>query len=390
MLCLDIPVPRCAQKLIIEPPVCLPDVQDIKVVNLIRNFGKEFERPKDEIEQACHLASGQSDLIILLERPHKSQTYRGTFSDFVKRCETLKRVDELIRFGSNGARSIHTVTVVDAFSFKPQDSTPIPSERCHQLIEEILKVKKPKVVLCCWKQACEQPFVAQFRSYGVGTWPFRDRVDIKGFSTIVIRSFHPAAAVCYDRSGKACCRMLLICHFVLAFAELAGSTTIPEWIKTVCEDSRKEFPDSGSLDDLSKTSVILTILQRMMGLETKGRRQPRSEGRSAERQRQQVNALLRQLFTSNYKGGCKDIAKLCLLWREYKYHQSPTRQAILNQLIELGSRQGSYQDQEAVPTVPPARKSYCVEFVDAVGDDDLDKHLASLAIYENTSSVDDE
>ncbi|CAF3541468.1 unnamed protein product [Fusarium graminearum] len=128
MLCLDIPVPRCAQKLIIEPPVCLPDVQDIKVVNLIRNFGKEFERPRDEIEQACNLASGQSDLIILLERPHKSQTYRGTFSDFVKRCETLKRVDELIRFGSKGARSIHTVTVVDAFSFKPQDSTPIPSE----------------------------------------------------------------------------------------------------------------------------------------------------------------------------------------------------------------------------------------------------------------------
>ncbi|GKU07311.1 unnamed protein product [Fusarium langsethiae] len=184
--------------------------------------------------------------------------------------------------------------------------------------------------------------------------------------------------------------MLLICHFVLAFTELAGSTTIPEWIKTVCEDSRKEFPDSRSLDDLSKTSVILTILQRMMGIETKGRRQPGSEGRSAERQRQQVNELLRQLFTSNYKGGCKDIAKLCLLWREYKYHQSPTRQAILNQLIELGSRQGSYQDQEAVPTVSPARKSYCVEFVNAEGDDDLDKHLASWTIYENTSSVDDE
>ncbi|KAM5526788.1 hypothetical protein FOXYSP1_20777 [Fusarium oxysporum f. sp. phaseoli] len=137
ILCLDIPVPRCVQKLISEPPVCLPNKQDIKAVNLIRNFGNEFGRQKDEIDQACSLASGQSDLVILLERPHKSQTYRRTFGDFVKRCETLKRVNKLIRFSSKGARSIHTVTVLDAFSFKPEDSTRIPSERCHQLIEEI-------------------------------------------------------------------------------------------------------------------------------------------------------------------------------------------------------------------------------------------------------------
>lgn len=148
MLCLDIPVPRCVQKLVCEPPVCLSSEQDIKAVNLIRNFGEEFARPRDEIDQACSLASGPSDLVILLERPHVSQTYRGTFGEFVKRCETLKRVDELIRFSSKGARSIHIVTVLDAFSFKPQQAIPIPLERCHQLIKEILKLKKPKVILC--------------------------------------------------------------------------------------------------------------------------------------------------------------------------------------------------------------------------------------------------
>jgi hypothetical protein len=241
MLCLDIPVPRCVQQLISEPPVCLSNEQDIKAVNLIRNFGNEFGRRRDEIDQACSLASGPSDMVILLERPHKSQTYQGTFGDFVKRCETLKRVDELIRFSSKGARSIHTVTVLDTFSFKPEDSTPIPPERCHQLIEEILKVKKPKVVLCCWNQRCEYPFVAQFKSHGVGTWPFRHEVDIEGFSTIVMRSFHPAAAVCYDESRKACCRTLLICHFVLAFAQLAGSTAVPEWMEMVCENSFTEY-----------------------------------------------------------------------------------------------------------------------------------------------------
>jgi hypothetical protein len=94
-----------------------------------------------------------------------------------------------------------------------------------------------EVVLCCWNQPCEQPFIAQFKSGGGGTWPFRHQVDIRGGSTIAIRSFHPAAAVCYDESRKACCRMLLICHFTLAFAELAGSAAVPEWVETVSRAS---------------------------------------------------------------------------------------------------------------------------------------------------------
>ncbi|PCD22305.1 hypothetical protein AU210_016094 [Fusarium oxysporum f. sp. radicis-cucumerinum] len=378
MLCLDIPVPRCVRKLIFEPTVCLPNVQDIKAVNLIRNFGKEFGRRRDEIEQVCNLASGQSDLVILLERPHKSQTYRRTFGDFVKRCETLKRVDELMRFSSKGARSIHTVTVLDAFSFKPEDSTRIPSERCHQLIEEILKLKKPKVVLCCWNQPCEQPFLARFKSDGVGTWPFRYQVDIEGFSTIAIRSFHPAAAVYYNELRKACCRMLLICHFILAFAELAGSTTVPEWIETVCENSSTEYSVSRrnglrNLNNLTKTSVILSILQKMMGLKRDRTVYPHSDDRRAEDQRQQVNALLRQLFTSGYNKGAQDITKLCLLWRDYKYCHLATRQDILSRLVELGSRQGSYQGQGAVSTFSPACKSYYVGFADDKDDDDLEK-----------------
>ncbi|PCD21778.1 hypothetical protein AU210_015581 [Fusarium oxysporum f. sp. radicis-cucumerinum] len=397
MLCLDIPVPRCVQKLIIEPPVCLSNVQDIKAVNLIRKFGDEFGRRRDEIDQACSLASGPSDVVILLERPHESQTYYGTFGEFVKRCKTLESVDELIRFSSKGARSIHTVTVLDAFSFKPQDSTPIPSERCHQLIEEILKLKKPKVVLCCWNQPCEQPFVARFKSHGVGTWPFRHQVDIGGFSIIVMRSFHPAAAVCYDESRKACCRMLLICHFVLAFAQLAGSAVVPEWMETVCENSSTEYLESrrnGSrtLVDLRRTHVILGNLWKMMGVEREPTtyRYPVSEGRFAEHQRQQVNALLRQLLASNYNKGAQDITKLCLLWKDYKYYEPSRRQDILSRLIELGSQQGSYQSQGAVSTFPSTRRSYYVGFADDEDDDDLEEQLASLNIRENASSVDDE
>lgn len=249
MVCLDIPLPRCVQNLVKEPPVCLPSVKDIQAVDLIRQFGKEFRKPENEIEKACSLASGPSDLVVLLERPHARQTYEQSFGVFVKDCPTLEAVDELLRYGSDGARSIHTVTILDAFSFEPRKLPPgssppkdfIPEERCHQLIEDILKLKGPKVVLCCWgkQNPCENELVCQFRSDGVGKWPFRHEIKIGESHTIAIRSFHPSCAVNYNKSENACLRTLLVCHFTLAFAELSGSSTVPEWMEVVCKDSKK-------------------------------------------------------------------------------------------------------------------------------------------------------
>jgi hypothetical protein len=127
----------------------------------------------------------------------------------------------------------------------------------------------------------------------------------------------------------------------------------------------------------------------MMGLKRERTVYPLSEGRFAEHQRQQVNVLLRQLFAINYNKGAQDITKLCLLWRDYKYYEPSTRQDILSRLIELGSQQGSYQCQGVASTFSPACKTY-VGFADDEDDDDLEKQLASLNIYENRSSVDDE
>ncbi|KAF5576970.1 hypothetical protein FPCIR_12329 [Fusarium pseudocircinatum] len=188
-----------------------------------------------------------------------------------------------------------------------------------------------------------------------------------------MRSFHPAAAVCYDESQKACCRMLLICHFVLAFAQLAGSTAVPEWMETVCENSSTEN----------------YILRKMMELKRERTVYPHSEDRRAEDQRQQVNALLRQLFASGYNKGSQDITKLCLLWRDYKYYELSTRQDILSRLVEHGSQQGLYQSHGVASTFSPACRTY-VGFADDEGNGDLERQLASLNIYENRSSVDDE
>lgn len=47
----------------------MPTNEDVEVLGIIREFGLRLERPENEIKQACHLASGLSDLVVILERP---------------------------------------------------------------------------------------------------------------------------------------------------------------------------------------------------------------------------------------------------------------------------------------------------------------------------------
>lgn len=77
MLCLDIPVPRCAQRLLRKPSIYCSKEEDSRV---IKDFGREFKRSEDETTQACNLASGLSsgatisEAIVLRElRPVCSQ-----------------------------------------------------------------------------------------------------------------------------------------------------------------------------------------------------------------------------------------------------------------------------------------------------------------------------
>jgi hypothetical protein len=115
--CLGIPVPLSLKRIVSVPPVCYPSQGDKETIEILQHFGKELRLPANEITQACNLASGFSDIVIILERPRRIHKFKNSFTEFVKDCPTLKAVDELIRLATKGARSIHTVTVLDVFSF---------------------------------------------------------------------------------------------------------------------------------------------------------------------------------------------------------------------------------------------------------------------------------
>lgn len=89
MRCLGIEITKCLQDVCRQPPVCGPKKADAEILDRITAFGERYGRDQDEITKACDLASGPSDVVIILERPHKHQNYSVSFEDFVRSCPTL-------------------------------------------------------------------------------------------------------------------------------------------------------------------------------------------------------------------------------------------------------------------------------------------------------------
>ena len=229
-ICLGIPIPLSVQVLPRTPPPSFHHLGDLTSLQALRDFGKEFNVPCDQIDQACSLASGPADIVVILERPktRRSHEYGHSFPKFVDSCKSLWAVDELIRFATNGARSIHTVAVLDAFTFKPDNKSHIPDERCHQLLEEILKAKKPRVVIRCHRDAYKNAWMKQFELPSNEYEFVRTELQAgENQKTIIIQSFHPSVAV-NNHARRPEYRCLLIYHFIAAFAELSGVSQLHE------------------------------------------------------------------------------------------------------------------------------------------------------------------
>ncbi|KAH6655923.1 hypothetical protein BKA67DRAFT_562172 [Truncatella angustata] len=340
MTCLDISVPNHIENIRCKPPYCISDDINANSINhLIQRFGQKHGRGEEEIEKACCLARGSSDIVVMLERPNGKHEYDVSFEDFISNCPTLQAVDDLIRYSSMGARSIHTVTVLDAFPFMHELDSGTPEKRrevnvqCHELIEQILDLKKPKVVICCWQGphdiSTENVILKQLESRGIGSWPIRKKA--KNGQMTLIRSFHPAASVCY-RTSSYWTRLLLICHFVVAFAELGMPLRHPSWLQDICNKSKEEINNKKQSKEAIESSVWHHLRETLV--DPKACRVSYASDTSCTMS-DEVNILLRQLFASEYTGSIDHIASLRLIWQEY---QHPLKQDVSILLREIERR----------------------------------------------------
>ena len=79
-----------------------------------------------------------------------------------------------------------------------------------------------------------------YRSLGVSRSPRRVEKVIKDQPAVIVQSFHPATAVCYNICN-ANYRVLLIYHFASAFTELHKPIPMPSWMKTIRKSSFEDI-----------------------------------------------------------------------------------------------------------------------------------------------------
>ncbi|KFY05751.1 hypothetical protein V492_08317 [Pseudogymnoascus sp. VKM F-4246] len=300
--------------------------KDVKTTLLLREprkFGRKFNRNENEIVQACNLAAGYSDVVVILERPAKHHDYDLDFDEFVTTCDTLNAVDKFIKFATNETRSIENVSVFDALSFKPFASATRPSnDECYSLLENMLKTKKPKVVICCWSDRsakCNNDFVKHFLGGGFQRQSRWVTVNTEWDPSLaVVRSFHPSTAVNFKKYNPDY-QILLIYHFIAAFSKLGQSIQEPLWLEDISsrciDDIRSEENDD--IDELSSDAKIrraISIIYNILGKD-------QSQIDSIKLPSTALYLSLWSLKRAPYERGSTAISKLYIIWEEcFKDH----------------------------------------------------------------------
>jgi hypothetical protein len=155
-------MPRCLRQMTQSPPVCLLQDGDFQAIQILRVHGQELGSPSHSITQASNLASGLSDVVVILERPRNVNSHppNQSFDGFVNGCDSLKVVDELLRFASRGTRNIGTVTVINAFSLQPEKNAEADL-RCEEILMRFLQAKRPQVIIHCTNSVYQSPWMKQ-------------------------------------------------------------------------------------------------------------------------------------------------------------------------------------------------------------------------------------
>ncbi|KAL3474297.1 hypothetical protein BJX99DRAFT_231891 [Aspergillus californicus] len=353
LTCLEIPIPKSIRDLVTAPPVFLPTSGDHESLELLKKLGEEFGRPTAEIAQTLNLAAGLSDIVIILQRPNRTHRFNVSFEDFVKSCATLLAVDELIRFASKGARSIHTVTILDAFSYQPDKNAEKRDKRCHEVLAHILRLKKPKVVLRCHQDEYCGEWLKRIELPGEDYQLEREEIAlVEEHTTVILQSFHPSCAV-NNANCRPEYRALLIYHFVAAFSELRSECILPETaerVRKLCliKGERKSH-DIPVYEPWQAARSISEILETTYEGPSKGYFVRIVDYTMSEHRSTQIKAFdalygsLRQLFGSRKTfGGGLAIAKIVLFLWEQHFQRDPLYDQITAWLILRGNEENDW------------------------------------------------
>lgn len=268
--CLEIPMPSCMRDFVTHSSTPPPRPGGAYVDSLIANFGNVHGKAMEEVEKCRLLADGPDDIVILLERPATDHDYSAPLAEFVSCSETLRAVDELIRFATRAQRNIQNVSVVDVFSLKPEGANAPSDDECHDLAKEILLAKKPKVIIGCTTKIRQSHWLYCLNGKVTGV-PCTKYIDlgINEHSALFVRSFHPG--YCVNRVDWCVeSRIKLVYDFVFAFQATTRPVEHPSWLSSISSLRAKQWvspyqscfptliPPVGHTNDLAEATILST------------------------------------------------------------------------------------------------------------------------------------
>jgi len=319
------------------------------VDSLIANFGNVHGKAMEEVEKCRLLADGPDDIVILLERPATDHDYSAPLAEFVSCSETLRAVDELIRFATRAQRNIQNVSVVDVFSLKPEGANAPSDDECHDLAKEILLAKKPKVIIGCTTKIRQSHWLYCLNGKVTGV-PCTKYIDlgINEHSALFVRSFHPG--YCVNRVDWCVeSRIKLVYDFVFAFQATTRPVEHPSWLSSISSLRAKQShkrPSRG--DDLIDLLFNLRRIHRISSRDTIVL-EARKEGLYYTVMVEEIFDLLWTLPAVSGKKQALMISKALRAW-QLRFPRDPLQNHFTAQLMALGHLQDYFTDDQHILT----------------------------------------
>jgi hypothetical protein len=151
------------------------------------NFGLELARPET-----------MGGVVVVLLQPAQTQTYTNGYTKDVDICESLKAVKELISVVNNYLLDFDGVSIFDTLPFLTEEYRDEDKFRdANNTFVQMIKAKRPDVVVCCCQGESQNQFVKDIRSLEVGK-SFSPEVLQNGqWNLRRVNAFHPSYSVNY-------------------------------------------------------------------------------------------------------------------------------------------------------------------------------------------------
>jgi hypothetical protein len=259
MLCLEIPLDYRLSKIIKDfRSVPQRSHNHSEHLKLLYNFGKllyyngnEAEKvPPLELDFALQLARPEitGGILIVLLHPDSSQKFNSGYLTESEKCPTLKAVFEIIEVVSNGYLSEESVSIFDSLPFMVEnyDASAV-HRKSQETFLEMLKAKKPEVVISCFGGESHLKEVISIRKRGIGqTFTPQSLCLVPEYRTMRVSAIHPSYVV--NRvATESCFKRLLVLEFAHGFGVWRNSWNEEEWmrdLRELCREKSRQYSGS--------------------------------------------------------------------------------------------------------------------------------------------------